>query len=325
MGHQSVDCIAAHAGTAPGQRDGRSAGGFGRPGTDLLRHSADEGPTGARTQPPSRPPPPRARAARPTPGRRPRLLRPRVAEAHRWPVGFRRHADGHLVEPMGLLATSLGIRPLAGPFILAAAAFASGAVVVLTALRRRRYISETTATAWPRPVWSSPSTSPRCTCRRHSRAGPPTGSDAARLSRPRASPSWLPTGRRYRHRHRHRTLRPVDSRRWHSSLHRPRPRSRGGAPVGTASAAMGGRPVTPPDRGERDGHPLPVASETGPAPEVLDLLGLVCVQVLLRLRTYSSQQDHRHGRRRTHQPHGLRHRHARLVRHHRRRRARRPR
>ena len=50
---------------------------------------------------------------------------------------------------------------------------------------------------------------------------------------------------------------------------------------------MGGRPVTPPDRGERDGRPLPVASETGPVPEVLDLLGLVCIQVLLRLRTYS--------------------------------------
>ena len=41
----------------------------------------------------------------------------------------------NLVGPMGLLATSLGIRPLAGLFILAAAACASAAVVVLTALR----------------------------------------------------------------------------------------------------------------------------------------------------------------------------------------------
>lgn len=41
----------------------------------------------------------------------------------------------NLVGTMGLLAASLGIRPLAGPFILAAIAYASAAVVVLTALR----------------------------------------------------------------------------------------------------------------------------------------------------------------------------------------------
>ena len=41
----------------------------------------------------------------------------------------------NLVVPMGSIATALGIRALAGPFVLATAAYALAAIVVLTALR----------------------------------------------------------------------------------------------------------------------------------------------------------------------------------------------
>lgn len=44
--------------------------------------------------------------------------------------------------------------------------------------------------------------------------------------------------------------------------------------------------MTPPDPGQHDTRPLP-ATHHGHAPKLLDVRGPVCVQVFLRLRTYS--------------------------------------